>query len=223
MTTVMQGKNISFGYPRQALTLQNVQFYLAKGSVAAFIGPSGAGKTTLLQCMGGLQLGYTGSIVCDGVDIRQLHGTDVAKSVGFVFQQHHLFPHLSALHNCMFALTHNLHMGKAEAQEKSQKVLEALHIETLALKYPGELSGGQQQRVAIARALLLQPKVLLLDEPTASLDPLSKERLGSLLLELQQTTGTTIAFSTHDMGFVEQCADQIYCVEAGSVKITPRP
>src|SRR4029079_19698162 len=128
----------------------------------------------------------------------ELHSTVRTSTVGFVPQQFHLFPHLSVLKNCTYALVAVLGMKPEEAEERAHNMLKALNMQEFARGNPAQLSGGQQQRVAIARALVLQPEVLRLDEPTSALDPESKKGLESLLIELKDEV-ITIALSSHDM------------------------
>jgi len=208
---MIRGNNISYQFRGSAPVLKEISFELSPGRITAFVGKSGAGKTTLLRCMAHLLPQYEGEITFDGQNLKEQTPSERALKVGFVLQQFHLFPHLTVLQNCTYAL------------EKAFGIKEKTRaIETLTLlgmfpfihAYPSQLSGGQQQRVAIARALVLQPKVLLLDEPTSALDPESKKSLESILFQLHEQ-GVTLAFSSHDLSFIKRMMDRIYYLEGG--------
>lgn len=210
------GKNITWKYGSGTPILNNVSFELLPKRITAFIGKSGAGKTTLLKCVANLVSQYEGVITSVKGDMKSLTAADRASTVGFVFQQFHLFPHLNVLENCTYALMEVLKLSQDDANQKALTLLDKLHILPLTERYPAELSGGQQQRVAIARALVLEPEVLLLDEPTSALDPESKKGLEALLIELK-TQGITIALSSHDMPFIRKIMDRVYFLEHGQL------
>lgn len=213
------GKKISWKYKSKKaspLILKEVSFELRKGRITTFMGQSGAGKTTLLKCIANLNSQYEGVMTCKGVDIRNLSPVQRASTVGFVLQQFHLFPHLSVLSNCTYALVKVMGMSEIEAERKVIEILTSLKMESFIHSFPSQLSGGQQQRVAIARALSLDPQILLLDEPTSALDPESKKSLESLLLDLN-ARGITLAISSHDMPFIKRIVDYVYFMEKGEV------
>jgi ABC-type polar amino acid transport system ATPase subunit len=201
---------------RASPALNKISCTLPRGEITAFIGKSGAGKTTLLKCMANLYTGYEGNILCNHHNLKNLKHKKRASTIGFVLQQFHLFPHLSVLENCKLALIETLGMSEKEAKEKATTTLESLGMGSFLDSFPLRLSGGQQQRVAIARALVLFPKILLLDEPTSSLDPDTKSSLMTLLLELNQK-GITIGFSSHDMPFIQKISNRIYFMENGAI------
>jgi len=181
------GNQISLEYTTRkgpAKALRNVSFTLEPGRITAFMGHSGSGKTTLLKCIANLHSHYEGLITCDGKNLKNFSSVERASKIGFVLQQFHLFPHLTVLQNCTYALVESAGMAKKEAQDRALEMLNALEMHPFAHAFPMQISGGQQQRAAIARALVLQPEVLLLDEPTSALDPESKKRLELLLLGL---------------------------------------
>ncbi len=209
------GREISYKKEGKEI-LHNVSFELPAQRITIFMGSSGAGKTSLLRCIGNLVTDYTGSITYLGEDLRSFVGSRRATTVGFVFQQFHLFPHLTVLHNCTYALIEGLGETPAEARKRAEEILVSLGLRHLLHAYPKQLSGGQQQRVAIARALLLSPQYLLLDEPTSSLDPESKKQLGQLLVEVQKK-GVTLVLASHDMPFIRKIKDRIYYMENGSI------
>ncbi|MBA2726646.1 MAG: amino acid ABC transporter ATP-binding protein, partial [Parachlamydiaceae bacterium] len=203
------GKKISWSYKNKkgsTQVLNNVSFKLKKGRITTFMGQSGAGKTTLLKCIANLHSEYEGIITAYGRDVKVLDCVERSSTIGFVFQQFHLFPHLSVLKNCTYALVKAMGIKETEAEIKAGKILDILGMQPFMHSFPSQLSGGQQQRVAIARALVLQPEILLLDEPTSALDPESKKNLETLLLELN-AGGITIAISSHDMPFIRKIMD----------------
>lgn len=213
------GKKISWKYKSKKespLILKEVSFELRKGRIITFMGQSGAGKTTLLKCIANLHAHYEGVITYDGKDLRNFNSVERASTIGFVLQQFHLFPHLSVLRNCTYALVNAFGIAEAEAEERAVEILNILSMKPFIWSFPSQLSGGQQQRVAIARALVLQPKILLLDEPTSALDPESKKNLESLLLDLN-SRGVTIALSSHDMPFIRKIMDYVYFMENGEL------
>lgn len=213
------GKKISWKYKSKKgsqLVLKEVCFELRKGRITTFIGQSGAGKTTLLKCIANLHSHYEGVITCDGKDIRNFNSVERASTIGFVLQQFHLFPHLSVLQNCTYALVNAFKAIEAEAEKRVIEILNILSMQPFIHSFPSQLSGGQQQRVAIARALVLRPEVLLLDEPTSALDPESKKSLESLLLDLN-ARGITIVLSSHDMPFIRKIMDYVYFMEQGEL------
>ncbi|MBX9830563.1 ATP-binding cassette domain-containing protein [Candidatus Babeliales bacterium] len=196
---------------KEQLLLDNVSVTLEPGRITSFIGKSGAGKTTLLKSIAGLMPITSGEINF----VPGVAGEARAELVGYVFQDFNLFPQLTVLENCIDPL---LVRGKSyeQAQVIALAALQELEMESFAARYPSELSGGQQQRVAIARALCLKPRVLLLDEPTASLDPASTDLLVAILQRLAQS-GLTVALSSQDMSFVRKVLDRIYYIQSGAV------
>jgi polar amino acid transport system ATP-binding protein len=216
---MISGKQLSLRYKNKngsLLALNEVSFELKEGRITTFMGQSGAGKTTLLKCIANLHPCYEGIITCNGQDLKTLSPIERATTVGFVLQQFHLFPHLTVLQNCTLALVEVQGVPEEAAKEKAAELLRLLGLESFTSAFPSQLSGGQQQRVAIARALALSPKVLLLDEPTSSLDPESKKSLEILLLELN-ARGVTIVLSSHDMPFIHRIMDYIYFMENGTI------
>ncbi|ORE95137.1 amino acid ABC transporter ATP-binding protein [Aurantimonas sp. 22II-16-19i] len=187
-------------------------------------GPSGSGKSTLIRCINGLEKFQKGSIVVDGEPLAPSgHGLDaVRRKVGMVFQQFNLFPHLTVLQNLTIAPTKILKMPKAEARDLARHYLQRVRIAEQADKYPSQLSGGQQQRVAIARALCMQPKAMLFDEPTSSLDP---EMVGEVLDVIADLSaeGMTMVCVTHEMGFARRIADEVVFMDQGCLLERQRP
>lgn len=195
--------------------LKSVTCSLLPGKITTFIGKSGAGKTTILKTVVGLNSITDGSITVNGNQLKKLSSKQRSEEIGYVFQDFNLFPHLSVLQNCMDPLlVHGI--TNEQAQQKARVVLQQLGVQDFADIYPSSLSGGQKQRVAIARALCLQPKILLLDEPTASLDPINTDILVGILQKLA-VSGLTIGVSSQDMIFVRKIFDRVYYVQAGEI------
>lgn len=195
--------------------LDSVSCSLQPGRITIFIGKSGAGKTTLLKSLVGLIPITEGQIVINGKQLKQLNDVQRCEEIGYVFQDFNLFPHFTVLENCTNPLlVHG--MPPAQAQQRAFEILGELDMKDFIEKYPSELSGGQQQRVAIARALCLKPNVLLLDEPTASLDPFNTDILVAILQRLA-AQGLTIGLSSQDMNFAKKIFDRIYYIESGKI------
>ncbi len=207
-------KNLTIAINNQPL-LQNVSCSLTAGRITSFIGKSGAGKTTLLKTLAGLTMPTSGEIVVNDKKLSTLAARQRSEEVGYVFQDFNLFPQLTVLENCIDPL---LVHGQAyeQARERALSCLQDFDMINFANRYPTQLSGGQQQRVAIARALCLQPRVMLFDEPTASLDPANTTILVTLLKKLA-ANGLTIGFSSQDMSFVRGMVDRVYYLEAGMI------
>jgi ABC-type polar amino acid transport system ATPase subunit len=207
-------KNLNFSLGEQKI-LRDLTCIIQKGTITSFIGKSGAGKTTLLKGIAGLYSIPEHSIFLQNKDIAELSETERYKKIGFVFQSFNLFPHMTVLENCIDPL---LIQKKSTAQAKAiaQEKLQLLGILDFADKYPAQLSGGQQQRLAIARALVLNPEIVMLDEPTASLDPINTDRLVTILKNLVKN-GITVAVSSQDMSFVSKIFDSVYFMQDGKI------
>jgi ABC-type polar amino acid transport system ATPase subunit len=205
--------------------LQGVTFSAGRGELLALMGASGTGKTSLLRAVSGLDPICAGEIQVGGVHLRpgrvprpgELH-----RSVSMVFQFHYLFSHMTALQNVWLAPVHVLHESRAAAEDRARALLEMLGVGARADAMPQELSGGEAQRVAIARALAVDPAVLLLDEPTASLDQARRNDLGGTLRELVDQ-GRTVVIATHDTDFVTACAHRVILLDDWRVTKDSRP
>jgi lipoprotein-releasing system ATP-binding protein len=187
---------------RTLSVLRDVNLTLHRGEMVSIVGASGAGKSTLLHCLGTLDLPTRGEILFEGVNITRLPPGELAafrnRSIGFVFQFHHLLPEFSALENVMMPALIAREPTRA-ARERAEGLLEAVGLSERLRHRPGELSGGEQQRVAIARALVMQPKLLLADEPTGNLDTKTSDEVHELLFKLNEERQLTILVVTHNM------------------------
>ena len=196
--------------------LYDVSCQLEPGKITAFIGESGAGKTTLLKCMAQLNQDYSGAVLYNNTSLPSYSQAQRIHIVGYVSQHTALFPHMTILQNCMHPMVAMLKLDEKTAKTKAMNLLELFGIQELCDRYPQSLSGGQQQRVAIARALGLNPRVLLLDEVTAGLDPHSEDKLQQVLKNLCMAD-VTIALSSHDIHFVKNVFDRVYFMERGRI------
>ena len=202
--------------------LSGVHLQVSRGEIVALMGPSGSGKTTILRAVAGLEPFQSGQIDVDGVklagaaDIPKPTLRELRRKVGMVFQFHCLFEHLSAIENVCLAPVHAHGTSPASARARGLDLLRAFGVDHRADALPRQLSGGEAQRVAIARALAVDPPVLLMDEPTASLDPERRHELGALLQGLQRQQRTLIV-STHDEDFARDFATRILRLHDGVV------
>lgn len=195
--------------------LDNITCSFSSAQITVIIGKSGAGKTTLLQTIAGLLPTKQGSIFINEKNTSNFSIKERAEHIGYVFQQFNLFAHMTAIQNCIDPLLVHGEQ-KQEATKKVATLFKEFDIQEVATKYPHQLSGGQQQRVAIIRALCLGPKVLLLDEPTASLDPENTNILIEILKKLAKK-GIVIIISSQDTYFTRKVADAIFFIEEGTV------
>jgi lipoprotein-releasing system ATP-binding protein len=205
---------------RTVEVLRGVDLELAAGEVVAVVGPSGSGKSTLLHLLGGLESADAGEIEIGGRRIDRLDAEALAamrnRTIGYVFQFHQLLADFTALENV--ALPGRI-AGRpaAELRSRAEALLAEVGLGELGDRFPGQLSGGEQQRVAICRALLLEPPLVLADEPTGSLDPASGSVVFDLLLDLQRRHGTTALVVTHNPDLARRCA-RILTLEGGVIR-----
>jgi general L-amino acid transport system ATP-binding protein len=204
--------------------LRDIDLKVSRGERIVICGPSGSGKSTLLRCVNRIERWQVGRVIVDGLELTDDLKTidEVRRDVGMVFQQFNLFPHLTVLQNCMLAPVWVRRMPKRDAEEIARHNLKRVRIPEQAGKYPSQLSGGQQQRVAIARALCMQPKIMLFDEPTSSLDPeMVKEVLDTMVaLALD---GMTMMVVSHEMGFARQVANRMVLMDDGQILESSEP
>ncbi len=198
--------------------LHNVNLQVNTGEVVVIMGPSGSGKSTFIRTFNALEPYQEGRITIDGIPLTEdIQNIDqIRRDVGMVFQQFNLFPHLTVLENITIAPMQVRKFTKAKADEIALQLLNRVGILEQAQKYPAKLSGGQQQRVAIARALAMEPKIMLFDEPTSSLDPEMVREVLDVMRSLAKS-GMTMLVVTHEVGFAREVADRLVFMDAGQV------
>lgn len=213
--------NVNFFYG-SSQALFDINLNIEKGDTVVLLGPSGAGKSTLIRTLNLMEVPQSGQleIANHKFDLTaKTNAKQVAllrKEVGMVFQQYHLWPHLSVMQNLIEAPMKVLGLTKEQAVERAKGLLARLQLTVFAERFPLQLSGGQQQRVAIARALMMQPEVLLFDEPTAALDPEITAQVVDIIKELQQT-GITQVIVTHEVSVARKVATKVVYMEQGKI------
>jgi putative spermidine/putrescine transport system ATP-binding protein len=208
-------QQISHTFENGFTALAPTDLQVESGTFTTLLGPSGSGKTTLLRIISGLITPTTGSVTISGRDV-----TDVAiqdRNIGFVFQHHTLFPHMTVADNLGFPLQMRK-IGKSERARRVTNALDLVRLTHLRKRRPGQLTGVQQQRVAIARALVYSPDVVLLDEPLGSLDRRLRQHLGAELRKIQQETGITAVYVTHDQEEAFLLSDLIVVMDEGHIR-----
>ncbi|PRD15875.1 ABC transporter ATP-binding protein [Pantoea coffeiphila] len=194
--------------------LPDLSLTVEPGTLVTLLGPSGCGKTTTLRLLAGLEHPTSGRILIGGKDVTHLPANE--RDVAMVFQSYALFPHMSALDNIMYGLQSS-GISKREAQDRAREGLKLVGLENQGQRLPSELSGGQQQRIAVARALVLEPQVLLLDEPLSNLDERLRRRVRTDIRDLQQRLGFTAVYVTHDQEEALAVSDKIIVMKEGNI------
>jgi iron(III) transport system ATP-binding protein len=184
--------------------VDDISFSIESGTLATLLGPSGCGKTTTLRLIAGLEMVTSGTITIGGRDVTSAPASE--RDVSMVFQSYALFPHMNVLENVAYGPSVS---GDKAAKDKAREKLRMVGLDQFASRMPSELSGGQQQRVAVARALVLEPQVLLFDEPLSNLDAKLRRRVREEIRELQQGLGLTVAYVTHDQQEALAVSDRI--------------
>jgi iron(III) transport system ATP-binding protein len=187
---------------------------VAPGELVTLLGPSGCGKTTTLRLVAGLEAASSGHVLIGGVDVTRLPANE--RDVSMVFQSYALFPHMTVLENVCYGPL-SMRMEKARARELAGEKLAMLGLGDLGARLPSELSGGQQQRVAVARSLVMEPAVLLFDEPLSNLDAKLRRRVRQEIRELQQALGLTVIYVTHDQEEALAVSDRVIVMDRGRI------
>ncbi|MBL8837178.1 MAG: ABC transporter ATP-binding protein [Alphaproteobacteria bacterium] len=194
--------------------LKGFDLEIANGELISLLGPSGCGKTTTLRCIAGFEQPSSGRIEFDGADVVRLPAEK--RDIGMVFQNYALFPHMTVAENLAFGLEMRK-VAKPEIERRTAEVLKLVQLSDLGGRYPRQLSGGQQQRVALARALVIEPKLLLLDEPLANLDAKLREEMRFFIRSLQRRVGITTVYVTHDQAEAMVISDRIVVMFGGEI------
>ena len=194
------------------VAVDDLSLDIEKGEFVSLLGPSGCGKTTTLQMIAGLHEPTSGTVELEGRDLTSIAPNK--RGLGIVFQSYALFPHMTAAENIAFGLEMR-GIGRSEREERVRRVLDQVQLATFADRHPRSLSGGQRQRVALARALVIEPPVLLLDEPLSNLDAKLREEMQLELRILQQKIGVTTVLVTHDQSEALSMSDRIVVIDQG--------
>ena len=206
--------------------LKGIDFDVRRRKINVVIGPSGSGKSVMMRQLIRLENPDEGQILINGEDFAQIRGYELDKrrrSMGMVFQMSALFDSMSVFDNVAFPLREHTKLNRKQIRERVMDRLESLQIDHAANKWPAELSGGMQRRVAVARALVLEVEVLIYDEPTTGLDPLTVQRVDELITETQERFDVTSLVISHDMASVFRIADQITFLYFGEVLASDGP
>lgn len=202
---IIRVENISKKYKNKTV-LEDISFEIQRGEFLSLLGPSGCGKTTILRMLIGIEQPTSGRIYKDGIDITSAAPKD--RNIGIVFQNYSLFPNMDVYHNISYALQ-SRKLGKDIIDQKVKEMIETVGLEEHIYKKPRQLSGGQQQRVAIARTLVLNPDIILFDEPMSALDAEIKVTLRAQLKEIQKRLKITMVYVTHDQEEAFSLSDRI--------------
>ncbi|MCI9868875.1 ABC transporter ATP-binding protein [Rhizobium skierniewicense] len=200
--------------------IPDLSLTIEPGTLVTLLGPSGCGKTTTLRMLAGLEHPTSGRILIGDTDVTMLPANE--RDVSMVFQSYALFPHMTALDNVAYGLQSS-GLRKNDAREKAEEGLKLVGLAGMGQRLPAELSGGQQQRVAVARALVLEPQVLLLDEPLSNLDARLRRRVRTEIRELQQRLGFTAVYVTHDQDEALAVSDRIIVMKDGEIAQSGAP
>ena len=198
----------------EVVAVDDVSFEVEAGTLATLLGPSGCGKTTMLRMVAGLEPVSSGRVLIGGHDVTRRPANE--RDVSMVFQSYALFPHMSVLENVCYGPL-SAHIDKARARELARAKLAMLGLAGYEQRLPSELSGGQQQRVAVARSLVLEPAVLLFDEPLSNLDAKLRRRVRQEIRDLQQSLALTVIYVTHDQEEALAVSDRIIVMEGGRI------
>ena len=206
--------------------LKGIDIDILRGKTNIIIGPSGSGKTVLMRQIIRLEKPDDGQILVDGVDFAQLEGVELEamrRTFGMVFQMSALFDSMTVFDNVAFPLREHSVLGRAEIRDKVMERLDGLGIGAASKKMPSELSGGMQKRVAVARAMILESDILIYDEPTTGLDPVTTQKVDELISEAEEKFGVTSIVISHDMASVFRIADHVTFLNFGEIVASGTP
>jgi putative ABC transport system ATP-binding protein len=212
-------RSVTRSFPGRGEVLRGVDLQVGEGELTAIVGRSGTGKTSLLNIVGGLDSGFDGEVEVAGRSLARLGDRALSRlrcsMIGFVFQAYHLLDHLSALENVMLPfLFVPGSAGDRDARHQATRALEVVGMESRGRERPAGLSGGERQRVAVARALVMEPPILLCDEPTGNLDPHTGAEIVAVLRSINESQGTTVLVATHDEA-ISRCAGRVLELRRG--------
>ncbi len=221
MENVLEIRNLKKSFDGNGV-LDGISLSVREGEVIVVVGPSGCGKSTLLRCVNGLEQPDGGEILLDGKPISAGNLVEVRRQIGMVFQSYDLFPHMDVLENLSLGPVKALKRPKAQVEEEARQALRRVGLEDKLHALPRQLSGGQKQRVALVRAMMMHPRMLLLDEITAALDPEMVREVLNVVLDLARD-GMTMLIVTHEMRFAEAVADRVLFLENGNIVEEGKP
>jgi phospholipid/cholesterol/gamma-HCH transport system ATP-binding protein len=206
--------------------LKGVSLDIHRGKTNLIIGPSGSGKTVLMRQLIRLENPDSGQLIVNGIDFAQLEGLDLAamrRTFGMVFQMSALFDSMTVFDNVAFPLREHTDLSRNAVRDRVMDRLAALGVAAAAQKLPAQLSGGMQKRVAVARAMILESEILIYDEPTTGLDPITSEMVDELITEAEEMFGVTSIVISHDMASVLRIANQLSFLHEGQIAATGTP
>ena len=215
----VQLSNLTLSYGK-TVAVPDLDLSIAEGELIALLGPSGCGKSTTMRAIAGLLPPTSGQIHIDGRDVTNLAPNK--RGIGLVFQSYALFPHLSAFENVAFGLRLKK-LPEKEIRQRTQEGIEKVGLKGFEKRKPAEMSGGQQQRLSLVRSLVMEPKVLLLDEPLSNLDARLRLEMRTELQRVQKETGVTMIFVTHDQAEALAMADRIVLMKDGKIEQVGTP
>ena len=207
-------ENVCKTYGKDVLAVDDISLTIEPSTLVTLLGPSGCGKTTTLRMIAGLEIASKGRIFIGDKDVTKLPATD--RDVSMVFQSYALFPHMTVMENVSYGLNYS-GFNKTETRDRAMAGLEIVGLAAFANRLPSELSGGQQQRVAVARALVLEPQVLLFDEPLSNLDAKLRRQVREEIREIQQNLGLTVVYVTHDQEEALAVSDRIIVMRNAAI------
>jgi iron(III) transport system ATP-binding protein len=213
-------RNVTKVYGKDVFAVDDINLEIKAGKLVTLLGPSGCGKTTTLRMIAGLEIATKGTIFIGDQDVTLLPATD--RDVSMVFQSYALFPHMSVMENVSYGLGFS-GFDKTETRDRAQDGLDLVGLKGFGDRLPSELSGGQQQRVAVARALVLEPQVLLFDEPLSNLDAKLRRQVREDIRDIQQNLGLTVVYVTHDQEEALAVSDEIVVMRNASIAQVGHP
>jgi len=215
----LRGLNKSFD---GRIVLRDINLEINHGEIVAIMGSSGGGKTTLLRCISGLLPHSTGDILVDGIDVQK-NPEEARRHMGMVFQSAALFDYMNVEDNVLFGIRRQLRLKTKDQKRVAEESLARVGLEDDKYKMPSELSGGMRKRVGIARAIALNPKVMLYDEPTTGLDPITAYTIDRLIIDLRKDLNVTTLVVSHDLNSVFRVADRVAFLHEGELIFTGSP
>ena len=204
------------------IVLREINLEVEKGEIVAIMGSSGGGKTTLLRCISGLVPFERGQVLVDEVDVQK-QPEEARRHMGMVFQSAALFDYMNVEENVLFGIRRQLRLSPADQKHAAREALERVGLEGEEHKMPDELSGGMRKRVGIARAIALSPRVMLYDEPTTGLDPITSYTIDHLIVGLRRDLNVTTVVVSHDVSSVSRVADRVAFLHDGDLIFTGSP